>query len=60
MIVEPKLRIVDFAKSWTSSPPKVRVYSLHRTIGQIKDLGCKGRRVGDPITCLSTSSTSLT
>ena len=57
MIVEPELRVADFA----AGSDIISVHAegagtihLHRTIGQIKDLGCKAGVVlnpGTPITC---------
>ena len=59
MIVEPELRVADFAKAGSDiisvHAEGASTIHLHRTIGQIKDLGCKAGVVlnpGTPITCL--------
>jgi len=59
MIVEPELRVADFAKAGADiisvhAEPAASIH-LHRTINQIKDLGCKAGVVlnpGTPIGCL--------
>ena len=59
MIVEPELRVADFVKAGSDiisvHAEGASTIHLHRTIGQIKDLGCKAGVVlnpGTPITCL--------
>jgi len=59
MIVEPELRVADFAKAGSDiisvHAEGASTIHLHRTIGQIKDLGCKAGVVlnpGTPISCL--------
>ena len=59
MIVEPELRVADFAKAGSDiisvHAEGASTIHLHRTIGQIKDAGCKAGVVlnpGTPITCL--------
>ena len=53
MIVEPELRVADFAKAGADiisvHAEHTSTIHLHRTLGQIKDLGCKvrGKAGGD-------------
>ena len=53
MIVEPELRVADFAKAGADiisvHAEQSSTIHLHRTLGQIKDLGCKvrGKAGGD-------------
>lgn len=57
MIVEPELRVADFAKAGADiisvHCEGASTIHLHRTIGQIKDLGCKAGVVLNPGTPLS-------
>ena len=52
MIVEPELRVADFAKAGSDiisvHAEGASTIHLHRTIGQIKDLGCKAGVVLNP------------
>jgi len=60
MIVEPELRVADFAKAGADiisvhADPGTSTIHLHRTVNQIKDLGCKAGVVlnpGTPPECL--------
>ena len=60
MIVEPELRVADFAKAGADiisvhADPGTATIHLHRTVNQIKDLGCKAGVVlnpGTPPECL--------
>ena len=60
MIVEPELRVADFAKAGADiisvhADPGASTIHLHRTVNQIKDLGCKAGVVlnpGTPPECL--------
>lgn len=58
MIVEPELRIPDFAKAGADiisvHAEQSSTIHLHRTLNQIKDLGCKAGVVLNPATSLST------
>jgi ribulose-phosphate 3-epimerase len=58
MIVEPELRIPDFAKAGADiisvHAEQSSTIHLHRTVNQIKDLGCKAGVVLNPGTSLST------
>eukprot|EP00218_Dolichomastix_sp_CCMP3274_P014767 CAMPEP_0170132862 /NCGR_PEP_ID=MMETSP0033_2-20121228/913_1 /TAXON_ID=195969 /ORGANISM="Dolichomastix tenuilepis, Strain CCMP3274" /LENGTH=266 /DNA_ID=CAMNT_0010368311 /DNA_START=18 /DNA_END=818 /DNA_ORIENTATION=+ len=54
MIVEPELRVADFAKAGADiisvhAEPAASIH-LHRTVNQIKDLGCKAGVVLNPAT----------
>lgn len=54
MITEPELRVADFAKAGADiisvhAEPNASIH-LHRTINQIKDLGCKSGVVLNPAT----------
>jgi len=58
MIVEPELRVADFAKAGADiisvhAEPSSTIH-LHRTLNMIKDLGCKAGVVLNPGTSLST------
>ena len=57
MIVEPELRVPDFAKAGADiisvHAEVASTIHLHRTINQIKDLGCKAGVVLNPGTSLS-------
>ena len=66
MIVEPELRVADFAKAGSDiisvHAEGASTIHLHRTIGQIKDLGCKAGVVlnpGTPITSVSYTHLTL-
>ena len=53
MIVEPELRVADFAKAGADiisvhADPGTSTIHLHRTVNQIKDLGCKAGVVLNP------------
>mmetsp|Transcript_12579 Transcript_12579/g.31909 ORF Transcript_12579/g.31909 Transcript_12579/m.31909 type:complete len:282 (-) Transcript_12579:1506-2351(-) len=60
MIVEPELRVADFAAAGADiisvhAEPSATIH-LHRTLNQIKDLGCKSGVVlnpGTPASCIS-------
>ncbi len=59
MIVEPELRVADFAKAGADiisvHAEGAATIHLHRTLAQIRDLGCKSGVVlnpGTPIECL--------
>jgi ribulose-phosphate 3-epimerase len=57
MIVEPELRVADFAKAGADiisvhAEPSSTIH-LHRTLNQIKDLGCKAGVVLNPGTSLA-------
>lgn len=58
MIVEPELRVADFAKAGADiisvHAEQSSTIHLHRTVNQIKDLGCKAGVVLNPGTSLST------
>jgi len=58
MIVEPELRVADFAKAGADiisvHAEQTSTIHLHRTVNQIKDLGCKAGVVLNPATSLST------
>lgn len=58
MIVEPELRVADFAKAGADiisvHAEQSSTIHLHRTLNQIKDLGCKAGVVLNPGTPLST------
>ncbi|KAG2452549.1 hypothetical protein HYH02_002786 [Chlamydomonas schloesseri] len=58
MIVEPELRIPDFAKAGADiisvHAEQSSTIHLHRTLNQVKDLGCKAGVVLNPGTSLST------
>eukprot|EP00878_Enallax_costatus_P000533 GHUV01000628.1.p1 GENE.GHUV01000628.1~~GHUV01000628.1.p1 ORF type:complete len:268 (+),score=87.46 GHUV01000628.1:143-946(+) len=58
MIVEPELRVADFAKAGADiisvHAEQSATIHLHRTLNQIKDLGCKAGVVLNPATSLST------
>lgn len=58
MIVEPELRVPDFAKAGADiisvHAEQSSTIHLHRTLNQIKDLGCKAGVVLNPATSLST------
>jgi len=58
MIVEPELRVADFAKAGADiisvHAEQSSTIHLHRTLNQIKDLGCKAGVVLNPGTSLST------
>jgi ribulose-phosphate 3-epimerase len=57
MIVEPELRVADFAKAGADiisvHAEGAATIHLHRTINQIKDLGCKAGVVLNPATPVS-------
>jgi ribulose-phosphate 3-epimerase len=57
MIVEPELRVADFAKAGADiisvHAETAATIHLHRTLNQIKDLGCKSGVVLNPGTSLS-------
>jgi len=57
MIVEPELRVADFAKAGADiisvHAETASTIHLHRTVNQIKDLGCKAGVVLNPGTSLS-------
>jgi len=57
MIVEPELRVADFAKAGADiisvHCEQSSTIHLHRTLNQIKDLGCKAGVVLNPATSLS-------
>jgi ribulose-phosphate 3-epimerase len=57
MIVEPELRVPDFAKAGADiisvHAETAATIHLHRTLNQIKDLGCKAGVVLNPGTSLS-------
>jgi ribulose-phosphate 3-epimerase len=57
MIVEPELRVADFAKAGADiisvHAEQTATIHLHRTLNQIKDLGCKAGVVLNPATSLS-------
>jgi len=57
MIVEPELRVADFAKAGADiisvHAENAATIHLHRTLNQIKDLGCKSGVVLNPATSLS-------
>eukprot|EP00199_Chlamydomonas_sp_CCMP681_P005544 CAMPEP_0119104930 /NCGR_PEP_ID=MMETSP1180-20130426/3007_1 /TAXON_ID=3052 ORGANISM="Chlamydomonas cf sp, Strain CCMP681" /NCGR_SAMPLE_ID=MMETSP1180 /ASSEMBLY_ACC=CAM_ASM_000741 /LENGTH=257 /DNA_ID=CAMNT_0007089813 /DNA_START=147 /DNA_END=920 /DNA_ORIENTATION=+ len=57
MIVEPELRVADFAKAGADiisvHAEASSTIHLHRTVGQIKELGCKAGVVLNPGTSLS-------
>ncbi|KAI8477419.1 MAG: ribulose phosphate-3-epimerase chloroplast precursor [Monoraphidium minutum] len=58
MIVEPELRVADFAKAGADiisvHAEQASTTHLHRVVNQIKDLGCKAGVVLNPGTPLST------
>eukprot|EP00775_Hariotina_reticulata_P000486 gene486-755_t len=58
MIVEPELRVADFAKAGADiisvHAEQSATIHLHRSVNQIKDLGCKAGVVLNPATSLST------
>jgi ribulose-phosphate 3-epimerase len=58
MIVEPELRVADFAKAGADiisvHAEQSATIHLHRTLNQIKDLGCKAGVVLNPATSLTT------
>lgn len=58
MIVEPELRVADFAKAGADiisvHAEQSSTIHLHRVVNQIKDLGCKAGVVLNPGTSLST------
>ncbi|GBF90919.1 hypothetical protein Rsub_03774 [Raphidocelis subcapitata] len=57
MIVEPELRVADFAKAGADiisvHCESASTIHLHRTVNQIKDLGCKAGVVLNPATSLT-------
>jgi ribulose-phosphate 3-epimerase len=57
MIVEPELRVADFAKAGADiisvHAETAATIHLHRTLNQIKDLGCKAGVVLNPATSLT-------